>query len=75
MTNYDCESRMSFDFILIENIAKKQILTKKVFDIFEKMKEIWEFIKKKLVKAQKFQKRQTDKTRKNSFDYKTKNLV
>jgi hypothetical protein len=75
MTNYDHELRMSFDFISVESIAKKRILTKKACDIFDKMKEIWNFIKKKLVTAQKSQKRQTNKTRKNSSDYKVENLV
>ncbi len=57
MTHYDCESRMNFNFILTENIAKKRILTKKTSDIFEKMSDIWKFIKKKLVAAQECQKR------------------
>jgi hypothetical protein len=66
---------MNFDFILIENTTRKRILTKETFDIFEKIKNIWEFIKKKLVTIQESQKRQTDKTRKNSSNYKIKDLV
>jgi hypothetical protein len=66
---------MSFDVISIDDIARKRILTKKVFNIFEKMKKIWEFIKNKLIKTQKSQKRQTDKTRTNSSEYKIKDLV
>jgi lipoprotein NlpI len=75
MTNYDVESRVSFDFISIDDTAKERILTKKRFDIFKKMKEIWEFIKKKCITAQKSQKHQADKIRKNSSDYKVEDLV
>ncbi len=57
---------MSFDFISMKNTAKKRILTKKIFDIFDKMKEIRKYIKKKLVRVQKAQKHQADKTRKDS---------
>jgi hypothetical protein len=42
MTNYEFESRMSFDS-LIENdqeLIKKRIQDKKAFDIIEKMKSI-----------------------------------
>jgi hypothetical protein len=75
MTNYDFESRISFDLISTENTTRERILTKKTVDIFEKMKEIWKFIKKKLVTAQKSQKRQANKTRKKSSNYKIKDLV
>ncbi len=36
MTNYEYESRMSFDIISIDDTARKRILTKKAFDISEK---------------------------------------
>jgi hypothetical protein len=39
------------------------------------MKKISEYIKKKLVRIQEIQKHQTNKTRKNSSNYKIKNLV
>jgi hypothetical protein len=39
------------------------------------MKDIWKFIKQKLVTTQKFQKYQANKIRKNSFDYKVEDLV
>jgi hypothetical protein len=63
------------DFISIDDTAKERILTKKKSYIFKKMKEIWKFIKKKLITTQKSQKHQADKTRKNSSDYKIKDLV
>jgi hypothetical protein len=75
MTIYDFESRMSFDFISMKNTARKRILIKKEFDIFKKMKDIWEFIKKKLVKAQESQKDHADKTRVDSFEYRVDDLV
>jgi hypothetical protein len=53
MINYDYESRMSFD----QWYSKKTNINKKTFDIFDKMKDIWDFIKKKLVTAQESQKR------------------
>ncbi len=51
MTNYDFESRMNFDSMTIKKSIRERILNKKVFDITEKMKNIWEFIKKKLINA------------------------
>jgi hypothetical protein len=69
MTNYEYESRMSFDSSNSSNVArerlsiKKRVLTQKDASIVEKMKDIWEFIKKKLVNAQKNQKRHADQKR------------
>jgi hypothetical protein len=62
MTNYEFKSRMSFDSSIKndQESIKKRIQDKKTFDIIEKMKSIWEFIKKKLVNAQKSQKRYAD---------------
>ncbi len=40
MTNYDFESRMSFDSMTIEKSIRERILDKKAFDITEKMKSI-----------------------------------
>jgi hypothetical protein len=75
MTNYDFQSKMSFDFVSIDDTARERILTKKVFDIFDKMRNIWEFIKKKLASAQKSQKRQADRIRTDSSKYKVEDLV
>ncbi len=75
MTNYNHESRISFDFIFVENTARKRILTKKTFDIFDKMKEIWNFIKKKLITIQESQKRHANKNRVDSFEYKINDLI
>jgi hypothetical protein len=37
----------------IKKSIKERILDKKAFDIIEKMKSIWKFIKEKLINAQK----------------------
>jgi hypothetical protein len=73
MTNYDFESRMSFKSSDSDNSqkrlsAKEQVLTQKTRNIAEKMKNIWNFIKKTLINAQKIQKNYANKKRKNSFD-------
>jgi hypothetical protein len=53
MTNYDFESRMSFDSMnSIEESTRERILRTRKVNMTKKMKEIIEFIKKKLVKAQ-----------------------
>ncbi len=65
------EFRLHFD----QRYSKRTNIDKKAFDIFEKKREIWEFIKTKLVTAQEFQKLQTDKTRNDSSDYKVINFV
>ncbi len=75
MTNYDFESRMSFDRVSIEESIRERVLSKKAFNITEKMKSIWEFIKKKLVNTQESQKRHADKTRTVSFDYNVEDTV
>jgi hypothetical protein len=56
MTNYEFESRMSFNSLDTKTndrlSDKERILTQKTTTIAEKMKDIWDFIKKKLVNAQ-----------------------
>ncbi len=75
MTNYEYESRMSFDSSNSSNVArerlsiKKRVLTQKDASIIEKMKNIWEFIKKKLANAQKSQKRHADQKKALSSEY------
>jgi hypothetical protein len=60
MTNYEFESRMSFDSSNIDISdrlsARKRILTQKANTIIDKMKNIWEFIQKKLVMHNKIKK-------------------
>ncbi len=75
ITNYDFESRMSFDSISIEESARKWILSKKTFDIIEKMKKIWEFTKKRLINAQKSQKRHANSKKSISFEYKLEDMM
>ncbi len=75
MTNYDFESRMSFDSISVEELIKERVLDKKAFVITEKMKNIWKFIKKKLINAQKSQKRYANKTKIISSDYDVEDTV
>ncbi len=77
MTNYEFESRMSFDSSIEDDqeLVRKRIQDKKAFDIIDKMKSIWEFIKKKLINAQKSQKRYADQKRVISLDYVIENIV
>ncbi len=77
LTNYEFESRMSFDSSIKndQKSVKKRIQDKKAFDIIDKMKSIWEFIKKKLINAQKSQKRYADQKRVISLDYVIENIV
>jgi hypothetical protein len=51
MTNYDFESRMSFDLIesLESRFVKERILRIKEVDMTKKMKEIFEFTRRKLI--------------------------
>jgi hypothetical protein len=55
MTNYEFESRMSFDSSDIDIsdrlFVRERILTQKADTIIDKMKNIWKFIKKKLINA------------------------
>jgi hypothetical protein len=52
ITNHDFESRMSFDSMnSIEKSTRERILRTRDVDMTKKMKEIIEFIKKKLVKT------------------------
>jgi hypothetical protein len=73
MTNYEFESRISFDSLNIKTndrlSNKKRILTQKTTFIIEKMKNIWDFIKKKLINAQKMQKKHADKHKTLSSEY------
>jgi hypothetical protein len=73
MINYEFESRMSFDSSDIDIndwlFVRKRILTQKANTIIDKMKDIWKFIKKKLVNAQQDQKLYADRKRSVSSEY------
>jgi hypothetical protein len=58
MINYDFESRMSFDFIesFESKSVRERILRIKEVNMTKKMKKVFEFTKKKLVKSQNNQK-------------------
>ncbi len=75
LANYDFESRMNFDSIDIENTIKERIFIKKASDITKKMRNIWKFIKEKLINAQKSQKRHVDKSRNLSSEYKVEDMI
>ncbi len=62
MTNYEFESRMFFDSSLKDNhrSIKKRIFNRKDSNIINKMKNIYDFIKKKLANAQNMQKKHTN---------------
>jgi hypothetical protein len=63
MINYEFESRMSFDSTDADDTAqdrlsiRERILSQKAETIINKMKNIWDFIKKKLANAQNIQKK------------------
>jgi hypothetical protein len=79
MTNYEFESRMSFDLLNTETndrlTDKKRILTQKTTIIVEKMKNIWDFIKKKLINAQEMQKKHADKHKTFSSEYQLEDMM
>jgi hypothetical protein len=80
MINYEFESRMSFELSNSNNSRKRlsvkeQVLTQKAENIAKKMKNIWNFIKKTLINAQKTQKRYANKKKKNSFEYKIDDMI
>ncbi len=82
MTNYDFESRMSYDSSNSNEVISKErlsirerVLTKKAIIITEKMKNIWDFIKKKLINAQNMQKKHADRHRTLSFIYKIEDMI
>ncbi len=79
MTNYDFNSRMSFDSSDIETAERlsirERVLKQKTSIITKKMKDIWDFIKKKLANAQNTQKRYVDQKRKFSSEYKTEDMI
>jgi hypothetical protein len=77
MTNYDFESRMSFDFIesLESRFIRERILRIKEVDMTKKMKEVFEFIRRKLVMTQESQKKHADKKRIIASDYKEDDFV
>jgi hypothetical protein len=80
MTNYEFESRMSFDSSDSNDSkkrlsARERILTQKTANIIDKMKNIWDFIKKKLANTQESQKRYANKTRIVSSDYVVEDIV
>ncbi len=68
-------NQMNFDFVSIDDTTKKRILIRRIFNISDKMKNIWEFIKKKLTSTQNTQKRQANRIRTNSSKYKMNDLV
>jgi hypothetical protein len=82
MTNYDFESRMSFDSSNSnDNVSqewlstKERVLTQKAIIIVEKMKNIWNFTKKKLANAQNAQKKHVDRKRTISSKYKLEKKI
>jgi hypothetical protein len=67
---------MSFDSVnSIEESTRERILRTRKVDMTKKMKEIIEFIKKKLVKVQEKQKINANKKRASALDYKEDELI
>jgi hypothetical protein len=82
MTNYDFEPRMSFDSsnsndeVSRERLSvRERVLTKKTAIITEKMRNIWNFTKKKLADAQHNQKKYADQKRTLSSEYVIENEI
>jgi hypothetical protein len=75
MINYDFESKMSFDSISSSESARERILQIKKVNIAKKMKEMIEFITRKLVKTQEDQKINVNKKRALASNYKEDDLV
>jgi hypothetical protein len=79
MTNYEFEPRMSFDSPKSETSnrlsVKERVLTQKTITIIEKMKNIWDFIKKKLANTQEMQKKYADRHRTFSSEYKLEDMI
>jgi hypothetical protein len=77
MTNYDFEPRMSFDLIksLQSRFIRERILRIKEVDMTKKMKEVFEFTRRKLVITQESQKKHADKKRVAASDYKEDDFV
>jgi hypothetical protein len=68
--NYNFESRISFDSLTDnQESTRKRILIRKNKDIIDKMREIWEFIKQKLIQTPKNQKHHADRKRNVSSKY------
>jgi aminopeptidase N len=77
MTNYDFEPRMSFDLIesFESRFIRERILRIKEMNMTKKMKKVFEFTKRKLIKSQNNQKTNADKKRVLALDYKEDDLV
>ncbi len=80
MTNYEFESRMSFNSLNANDSqkrlsVKKRVLTRKTAIIAKKMRNIWNFIKKKLAHTQNIQKRYADQKRTFSSEYVVEDIV
>ncbi len=82
MTNYDFESRINFDSLNSNDdvsqerlSAKERMLTQKAAIIAKKMKNIWDFTKKKLANAQNAQKKHVDRKKKFSSEYKLEDKI
>ncbi len=75
MTNYEFESRMSFDSVANEEFVKERIQDQKASDIIDIMKDIWNFIKQRLANNQNAQKRHVNKKRNSSSKYKLNDMI
>jgi predicted metal-dependent hydrolase len=74
IANYEFEFRMSFDSSNANDSqkrlsAKERVLTQKAVIIAKKMRDIWDFIEKKLAHTQNIQKRYADQKRTFSSEY------
>ncbi len=80
MTNYEFESRMSFNSSDAKDSQKRlsikeRVLTQKAAIIVKKMRNIWNFIKKNLAHTQNTQKEYADRKRAFSSEYVVEDIV
>ncbi len=80
MTNYEFESRMSFESSNSNNSRERlsireRVLTQRTKNIAKKMRNIWDIFKKTLINAQKTQKKYANKKKKNSSEYKIDDMI
>lgn len=75
MINYGFESRMKFDLIECTGTTRERVAKRKTESIIETMQKTWDFVRRKLAKAQYDQKHQADKKRSSSSKYRVGDLV
>ena len=78
-TNHEFEPRMSFDSDMMtiqsENFARERLRKKKTINIDHHIKNIWDFVKKNLIKTKKNQKKFANKHWTRFFEYRIEQKI